>query len=161
MAATMGYAVGSEDGTERYLVPRGYEFDGASVPWPLTPLVPKTHSTYIGAAALHDFLYEKAWETVSRDRADFIFREALLVLGLNWIWAGLMWRAVRAAGWRVWYRRSNLGIVGSFMRLPCVLRFVPEMLAVFIVGVAGALFVDLPRLGSYRRQAMEIRAKDS
>ncbi|MDF1719691.1 MAG: DUF1353 domain-containing protein [Minwuia sp.] len=160
LSTAMRYGVGSPDSSELYIVPRGYEFDGASVPWPLTAIVPKTHSTYIGAAALHDFLYEKAWESVPRERADSIFREAMLVLGLNWIWAGLMWRAVRAGGWRVWYRRSGVGFAGWFMRLPIAIRILPELLAVIVSGLLGALLVDLPRLASYRQQALDIADRD-
>ena len=59
-------------------------FDGASVPWPLTLLVPKTHPIYLGAAALHDYLYSRRHQDVTRREADDYFLDALLISGLKW-----------------------------------------------------------------------------
>lgn len=160
LAAPMEYSVGYEGAPERYLVEEGYPFDGASVPWPLTLLVPRTHSSYVGAAALHDYLYEKRHADVSRLHADNIFREAMLVLGLHWVWAGLMWRAVRAAGWTVWYRRKGETLIARWVRLPWYVQFVPNLLAIFVLAIGAAIFVDLPRLGQYREQALRQARRD-
>jgi len=101
MARAMEYCAGSKDSDERYLVPKGFPFDGASVPILLTILVPRSHSSYLGAAALHDHLYQNRRDTVPRNRADELFREAMMVLGLHWFWAMILWRGVRAGGWVV------------------------------------------------------------
>ncbi|MFQ5623105.1 MAG: DUF1353 domain-containing protein [Paracoccaceae bacterium] len=86
-------------------VPEGFLFDGLSVPWPVTLLIPKSHPAYLPAAALHDWLYVDTGWRGDRRYADAILHEALLVLGAPKLWARLIWLAVRAAGWAFWYPR--------------------------------------------------------
>ena len=117
-----------------------FVFDGASVPWPLTIFVPKTHPIYLGASALHDYLYARRHEDVSRREADDYFLDALLISGLNWFWAGAMWRAVRAAGWSVWYRRKPETLLGKFLiKAPMPLRIPVVTAATVVIGIAGIL----------------------
>lgn len=153
------YSYGSEDSAESYRVPEGYPFDGASVPWALTAFVPRSHSAYLAAAALHDFLYERAWQTVPRARADAVFREAMLVLGVNWFWALVMHRAVRAGGWEPWYARAEGTAVNRFLALPALLRKPPALLWIAL-AFAGGLALDLLSLGRARAEAARIAAAD-
>lgn len=108
------YDFGEKGSGDRYIVGKAFEFDGASVPFPLTVFVPQTHSLYLSAAALHDWLYQNEKERVAREKADAIFREAMLVLGMNWVWAGLMWRAVRAGGWASWSTGTPTAFRGGY-----------------------------------------------
>ncbi|MFV0475418.1 MAG: DUF1353 domain-containing protein [Pikeienuella sp.] len=154
------YDVGHPGSGDRHVVERGYEFDGASVPFPLTVIVPQTHSLYLAAAALHDWLYEKEHETVERERADMIFREAMIVIGLSWIWAGLMWRAVRAGGWAVWYKRKPGTFAWRVLQLPWLLRVPLVWLVTFFRGFYGAIFIDLFSRRAYQEAARKIQALD-
>lgn len=144
---------GSKAAGAHYIVDADFEFDGASVPWPLTVFVPKTHPIYLGAAALHDFLYQERHAAVARKTADDVFLEALMVSGLNWVWAGLMWRAVRAAGWVVWYKRKPdtwLGwLLGSEDTRARILRIPAIVTGVAVKGVLGILS-DTVLLGAVR-----------
>lgn len=155
------YDVGFPGSGDRHVVGKGYEFDGASVPFPLTVFVPQTHSLYLGAAALHDWLYQIEYETVTRERADATFREAMIVLGLNWIWAGLMWRAVRAGGWAVWYKRQPKTRAWRILQLPWIPRVPLVWIITLVRGLYGALVIDLFSTGAYRAEAARIRALDA
>lgn len=155
------YDVGRPGSGDRHVVGRGFEFDGASVPFPLTLFVPQTHSLYLAAAALHDWLYAVEHETVERERADAIFREAMIVLGLNWFWAGLMWRAVRAGGWAPWYARKPGTPAWKVLQLPWPLRL-PLVWAITVVrGFWGVVAYDLWHWGAFRAEAARIRALDA
>ncbi|WP_340108114.1 DUF1353 domain-containing protein [Pikeienuella sp. HZG-20] len=155
------YDVGHPGSGERHVVGKGYEFDGASVPFPLTVLVPQTHSLYLAAAALHDWLYEVEHELVEREKADAIFREAMMVLGLNWVWAGLMWRAVRAGGWAVWYSRKPETIEWRLLQAPALLRVPIVWLVTLVRGLYGAFLIDIWSLPKYRAEARRIQALDA
>lgn len=146
---------------ERHLVPAGFVFDGASVPWPLTVLVPKTHPMYLAAAALHDHLYAERWQEVPRPHADRLFLDALLVSGLNWIWSGMMWRAVRAGGWAVWWKRTDT-LLGRFLRGPAFLVIPARIAGTVVLGLVGAFydFVDLVTGKGIYSHYREIRAAD-
>jgi len=158
MAADMEYAAGHKDSGERYLVPKGFPFDGASVPFLLTLFVPRTHSSYLGAAALHDFLYQRRRDDVPRNRADELFREAIMVLGLHWFWAMILWRGVRAGGWVVWYGRQSKTPVGRFLAHG-KLSFPFATIWVLVLWIVG-FTLDLINLGQYRREAEVVAAQD-
>lgn len=139
---------------EEFLVEAGFQFDGASTPPILSWLIPATHSMYLGAAALHDRLYRPD-AGVERKKADDLIREAMLVLGTNAFWTWVVWRGVRAGGWMFYHdgqsdpRTRRLLRLGRFGRLIgygwVVLRW-----------MGGIVFVDLWRIGAYRRQAKDI-----
>lgn len=108
LAEGFRYAVGSlEAPTETITVPRGFVFDGASVPVPFRGLLPMAHPSYLQAAALHDWMLGAGqWP---RRYADTVFREALAVLGMPPFWRDLMFAAVRIGAARAW-------IVSKFQR---------------------------------------------
>lgn len=101
------YLVGAEDApTDWVYVPDGFEFDGASVPIPFRGLLPMAHSSYLQAAALHDWMtghpnYPDAY-------ADRVFLEALTVLRLPMPWRMAMYVAVRIGSvWRALTRKDQ------------------------------------------------------
>lgn len=158
---TFRYDVGRLGSDEEYVVPKGFEFDGASVPFPLTVLVPQSHSLYLAAAALHDWLYQNERDRLTREQADWIFREAMMVLGVNWVWAGLMWRAVRAGGWAVWGAHEAGTFAQRLAKAPRPARILLIALISWPRGIAGTLFVDLFRLPAYRAEARRLREQDA
>ncbi|HEU0222791.1 MAG TPA: DUF1353 domain-containing protein [Paracoccaceae bacterium] len=160
LAESFAYSFGGKAAAETYIVRAPFEFDGASVPWAVTAFIPRSHSDLLAAAALHDWLYEREFARVPRERADAIFREALQVLGLNWFWALAMWRAVRAGGWVPWYARQPESATGRFLQLPALLRLPLAWAWISLYGLGGFLFADLPRLGTFRREAARIAAED-
>ncbi|RMF35879.1 MAG: DUF1353 domain-containing protein [Alphaproteobacteria bacterium] len=154
------YSFGSSESRETYSVPDGFEFDGASVPLFFTILVPRSHSDLLAAAALHDYLYAERHADVPRPRADAIFREALQVLGLNWFWASVMWRAVRIGGWVPWYKRKPDTLPGRILGLPWLLRWT-IILPVMIVTTLTGVVADLVSLVHFRAEGRRIMAEDS
>lgn len=155
------YEVGAVGSGEEFVVGRGFEFDGASVPSPLTLLVPQTHALYLAAAALHDWLYQVEHKQISREKADAIFREAMIVIGLNWFWAGLMWRSVRAGGWAAWHERTPGTLAWRLLQLPRLIRG-PLVWAITMArGFTAGIFIDLFSLPKYRAEAARIRALDA
>ena len=91
-------------------VPTGFITDGASVPKPFWSLFPPL-GNYGQAAILHDYLRDvglayhdgEEWIgnkykefTVSVKESDYIFLEAMKVLGVGWIKRTIMFLAVRA-----------------------------------------------------------------
>ncbi len=86
-------------------VPKGYEFDGASVPVPFSWIYPRASSKYQQAAAVHDYIYEKLGNKLTRKEADQIFYDGLIALNIHWFHASVMYYAVRIGGGYWWHRR--------------------------------------------------------
>ena len=93
----------------------GFTTDFATIPpflWPFMPPAGDGRNFYGLAALWHDWLY---WhgaidsKPIARIRADAIFLELMLYLGVSRPLARLMWAAVRTFGWHQWnkYRRQN------------------------------------------------------
>lgn len=81
----------------KYIVPRGFIFDGASIPKALWRMVGHPmHAKYIVASCVHDYLYSTA--SVSRQEADFVFYGLMLAYGVNRFLALAMYFAVRIFG---------------------------------------------------------------
>lgn len=83
--------------------------DGASIPrlfWRLIgcPL----RGRYAPAAVIHDALYKS--QLFSREVADELFREMLLILGINLLKAWAMYKAVRIGGSSSWDRQTQQSI---------------------------------------------------
>lgn len=99
-----GYDVGAEGSSDRISVPLGFMTDFASVPRPFWSILPQW-GKYGNAAVIHDFLY---WEQRrTRKEADDIFLEAMGVLGVSKLTAGVMYWAVRLFGWLAWWKRIS------------------------------------------------------
>lgn len=98
------FFIGDENSKDFVLVPKGFQTDFASVPWPASMLIPMS-GQYNQAAVLHDYLY---WtQTRSRAEADKIFLEAMEVLGVNPFKRQLMYCAVRLGGWMPWIHHAK------------------------------------------------------
>lgn len=105
------YRVGSADSPEVIIVPAGFETDFASVPFGFRNLFPPM-GRWSRAAIVHDHIYQLGGvnagicdgEPVSytRKRADEIFREAMIVLGVPAWRRELMYAAVRLGGGGGW-----------------------------------------------------------
>lgn len=80
--------------TERFVVPKGFRTDFASVPRPVVWLIPR-YGAYTKAAILHDYLLSSG--AVSVADADGIFRRTLGELGVSVPRRWMMWAAVRFA----------------------------------------------------------------
>ena len=90
------------------LVPRGFEFDGASIPrffWRLicAPLSPEAAR----AARDHDWVYRKQPAGWTRKDADLMFYCRLIEDGLAPWRAGLAYRGVRLFGWIAWTENAT------------------------------------------------------
>ncbi len=94
-----GYAIGSEDSGNTIDVPVGFATDFASVPRLLWFFLPKW-GKYGNAAVIHDFLYFK--QSTSREEADRIFLEAMLVLNVPKWQRYCLYTGVRIGGWWAW-----------------------------------------------------------
>jgi Protein of unknown function (DUF1353) len=104
------YAVGSLEAPIAFItVPEGFVFDGASIPPILSAFLPRSHSDYVQAAALHDWLYRRYHSHVGERRiiADRIFAESLAVLGVSPLWRWALYFGVRIGGWRAWHKASK------------------------------------------------------
>jgi hypothetical protein len=110
-ARAFSYAVGGLARPSAVIVvPRGFVFDGASVPLPLRAFVPAAHPDYIQAAALHDWMLA---DEHPRDEADRVFAEALAVLGMPAFWRGAMYAGVRLGAAWAWLRGELRDICGG------------------------------------------------
>lgn len=113
------YYVGNPDAPDAvYTVPAGFETDFASVPRWMWSFLPPT-GRYTKAAILHDYLVTPeqtgpqgySHTPVPRDRADELFYESMLVLGVKPHLAWLMYQSVRLYSI---YHKLRLRYVGSF-----------------------------------------------
>ena len=93
---TKNFLITLDDGMD-LLIPKGFEWDGASIPnWYWFRYQPFDPMNEI-ASLVHDFLYVKG--LLTRARADEIFHN-LMLCEQNGAWkAGVMYLAVRALGW--------------------------------------------------------------
>lgn len=82
-----------------YTVPKGFRFDGASIPRPLWWWNDPAGVSF-PAAIVHDYHYTH--QTVSRKQADDAFFRNLVSIGVRPTAAWLMWVAVRVCGGRAW-----------------------------------------------------------
>lgn len=80
-------------------VPAGTYTDGASIPRAFWSIL-SPFGLYFNAALPHDFLYSPANTNLNRKASDEILLEGMVVLGVNPIRRFVIYRAVRAFGWR-------------------------------------------------------------
>ena len=91
------------------VIPKGFVFDGASIPaafW--ISFYTPYHPRVIAAALVHDFLYYSHLAT--KEEADKIFGAILGAKGVGKFRRRNMWRAVHLFGGRAWERRSQFGL---------------------------------------------------
>ena len=93
------YHVGKEGSGEVITVLEGFITDFASVPRFLWVLFPPD-GKYTQAAVLHDRLYANPLYT--RKKSDYIFYEAMGVLGVPKWKKWIMWKFVHAFSWMYW-----------------------------------------------------------
>ena len=98
------YYVGSEDSKEVVEVPKGFITDFASVPRPFWIIFPQD-GPYTQASVLHDYLYFKPMYT--RYKTDYIFYEAMGVLGVPQWTRSIMHTSVRMVAWICWNKRRR------------------------------------------------------
>lgn len=95
----------SPDGWVRYIAPRNFETDLASVPRAFWRVMPRREQT-ARAGAIHDMLY---WVGVNRFWADCVFYRALRCDGVDPVRAALMFAAVRLGGWKAYHNHRKAG----------------------------------------------------
>lgn len=89
-----------------FTIPKGFVFDGDSV-----PRIPGVHALFKGRAlresALHDWLYFSG--EVSRKEADLVFLDSMYTSGVHWMYRYPIFFAVRFGGGSGWrrYRRAD------------------------------------------------------
>jgi len=100
----------TQPGHEPVVTPVGFKTDFASIPRFATFFVPKL-GRYTYPAVTHDYLCRiaKTWE--ERAGADWMFRNAMEVMGVGFLRRWVMWFSVYTAGWFVWTFNIN-GRVG-------------------------------------------------
>jgi len=98
-----------------FVVPAGFETDGASVPRAAWWLYPPFGGDYDRAAVVHDYLYSRAEAFVgadhghlSRGEVDRLFLEMMTVDGFRLTGRHVVYCAVTLGGWLPWrrYRRA-------------------------------------------------------
>lgn len=90
-------------------VPKGFTFDGESIPAFVAWIAPPFGQSKRGAC-IHDFLYRHSgyydlkgdFKTVTRKQADEVYREFVLLKGLPRWRATMRWTVLRLAGWWAW-----------------------------------------------------------
>ena len=98
-----GYDVGTEGSTDQVNVPLGFETDFASIPRLFWIVLPKW-GKYGNAAVIHDWLY---WnQQRSREAADAVLLEAMVVLGVSPIVQFVIHHGVRLFGGLAWLRNQ-------------------------------------------------------
>jgi hypothetical protein len=120
----------------RFVVPKGFYTDFASVPTLCTWLIPR-YGVYTRAAVLHDYLCQEGHVgRFNRRDADGIFRRCLRELGVSWTRRWLMWAAVRVGGFmagasaKEWLQLLVIAVVA----LPLI------VLPVLVITVWAVLF---------------------
>lgn len=95
------FYIGKKEDNCYVYIPQGYLTDGATVPEHLKRLVP-TWGVYGAATIVHDYLCEylsfingDTVEPITRARSDFIFLQAMSILGVPWYRRIPMYLAVR------------------------------------------------------------------
>lgn len=98
-----------------FMIPRGFESDGASVPRIFWRLVfPNSDSHATTAGICHDYIYRLQPEGWTREEADRMFLTFLIEFGANRWAANRAYEAVRLFGWLAW---SENEVLAPLLRL--------------------------------------------
>lgn len=118
--APFEFHLGSADGPEFVRVPVGFVTDFASIPFPVSRLLPPIGKPWDKASVIHDALYRfpevqhitGTLRLVTRGEADGIYLEGMTVAGVNLLTRRTLWSGVRLGGWRPWgrYRQAEARI---------------------------------------------------
>lgn len=82
---------------EKYVVPKNFKTDLASVPRPLWPIFAPQYSGFVAPAILHDYLY-RCDTTSTRQFADEVLYSALITQGVTPFTASKFYLGVRLFG---------------------------------------------------------------
>lgn len=82
---------------EKYIVPKNFDTDLASIPRILWPVLAPQYSSFVAPAILHDYLY-RCHPTASRKFADEVLYSALITKGVTTFTASKFYLAVRLFG---------------------------------------------------------------
>ncbi|MHC2001797.1 DUF1353 domain-containing protein [Methylobacterium sp. CM6241] len=82
-------------------IPKGFVTDLASIPQVFWSILPKT-SSYTYPAIFHDYLYWFQPAEYDRNRADSVFSEIMLEVGVNKITRKAIYESVRLLGGKSW-----------------------------------------------------------
>ena len=95
------------------VIPKGFVYDGASIPSILTNILPRFGYKYDRASCLHDWLYAAInTHNYNRKECDEVFYEAMLSDKVNKNLAKLIYLAVRVFGSK--YYGGNIVIRDSY-----------------------------------------------
>lgn len=96
-------------GGKTFLIPRGFESDGASVPRLFWRVVfPNSDSHATTAGICHDWIYRVQPEGWTREEADRMFLSLLVEFGTPVRRALAAYHAVRLFGWIAWNENRKL-----------------------------------------------------
>ena len=96
-------------GGRSFLIPRGFESDGASVPRLFWRVVfPNSDSHATTAGICHDYIYRTQPEGWTREEADRMFLALLVEFGTPVRRALAAYHAVRLFGWIAWRENRKL-----------------------------------------------------
>lgn len=95
-----GQIKGDDGPSLRLIIPKGFRYDGASIPRWLWDRLPRDDSRIIFAATVHDYLY--VHRLFDRKTCDAIFLEIMEQEGMPWLYRKAAYRAVRAFGRWAW-----------------------------------------------------------
>jgi len=90
-----------------YIIPKGLETDGASVPWLLTFLIKRFDSRILLMSVWHDYGY--LTQFMPRLVIDAIYSSGLAITSNRFIAVSFYW-ALRLGGWVAWYRHKRRGV---------------------------------------------------
>lgn len=112
---TVQYAYRVNWDDKSFLVPKGFESDGASVPrffWRL--IFSNTDANAATAGICHDWIYRVQPESWKRKEADKLFLSFLVMFGIP-VWrANLAYIAVRLFGGKAWKENAVLAAIDAY-----------------------------------------------
>jgi hypothetical protein len=92
-------------------IPKGFQWDGASIPKWAQAIIGKPMGKYALAALLHDWLYQSlilGKSNKGRKRADELFYTVMEQLDISWWRRKAMYRAVRFGGKKAYFDTKKL-----------------------------------------------------
>ena len=102
-----------------FTVPKGFIFDGASIPRALWRLCGSPYDApRVIAALAHDFLY--ATHICTRKEADIIYRDMQIDLSIAAWKARVEYRALRLFGWIAWKNRGTMNHLATLAILAII-----------------------------------------